>query len=347
MLDVGPLEMCIRDSLFIAEPNRRRVRRVDARTKIITTVAGTGADEYSGDGGPAIAAGLSFPIGVALDVHSNLFIADFAADRIRRVDARSGIISTVAGNGDSRCVFTEPPRVGAKATSVCLSGPRSIATDSAGNLFIADGRDRIYRVDAITGVLTVFAGGGLGDLGDAGPATAGSLLDPWGLSFDTNGDLFVADYGHCLVRRIDSRSGVITTVAGSAAKRCDAPGTGGPALSARLTDPGDLVVDGVGNLYFAERTAGRVWRLDLRTRFVSLFAGTGRRGFGGDGGPARRSRLDNPSGLALDRAGNLFVSDFVTNRVRRIDARTGTITTVAGNGMPRRVNVLRPLPVTP
>ena len=325
-------------NLLIADTLHYRVRRVDARTGIITTVAGGGTGEMNGDGGPATRARLKYPTDVAVDPSGHLYIADFSAGRIRRVDGQTGFITTVAGNGDPGCHSIDPAMTEVIATSMCLESPEGIALDAIGNLFISDRRHRVYRVEATTGLLTAYAGGGREENGDGGPGTESRLSFPQGLCFDGRGNLFIADYQHCRIRRVDVKTQQIETAAGSDAD--ETPTKAGPARETHLCYPSSVVVDAAGNLYFDEGSGGRVWRIDARTQSVSRFAGGGRRGFGGDGGPALRARLNNPSGLALDRQGNLYVSDFVTNRVRRIDARTGLITTVAGNGLPRRGDVL-------
>ena len=325
-------------NLYIADTLHYRVRRVDGRTGIITTVAGGGTVETNGDGGPATGARLEYPTDVAVDASGHLYIADFSAGRIRRIDAQTGLIRTVAGRGDHGCHSIDQTMTGVIATSTCLEAPEGIALDAIGNLFISDRRHRVYRVEATTGLLTIYAGGGREDIGDGGPAINSSLSFPQGLCFDGHGNLFIADYQHCRIRRVDVKNQVIDTAAGSDAG--EAPTKGGPARETHLRYPGSVVVDAAGNLYFDEGSGGRIWRIDARTQSVARFAGSGLRGFGGDGGPALRARLYNPSGLAIDRQGNLYVSDFVTNRVRRIDARTGLIRTIAGNGHPHRIDVL-------
>ena len=188
-------------NLFFTDIENQRVRRVDAGTGIITTVAGTGAFGYNGDGIPATSAQLARPIGVALDVAGNLFITDIENQRIRRVDAGTGIITTVAGtgtfgyNGD-----------GILATSAQLARPVGITLDAVGNLFIADiNNQRIRRVDARTGIITTVAGTGtLGYNGDGIPATSAQLDHPIGLSVDLAGNLFIADTDNSRVRRVQA-----------------------------------------------------------------------------------------------------------------------------------------------
>jgi sugar lactone lactonase YvrE len=367
-------------NLFIADTGNARVRRVDAKTGIITTVAGDGNGAYSsGDGGPATSAGLS-PSGVALDSSGNLFIAD-GNNRIRRVDAVTGVITTVAGNGTQG--FSGD---GGPATNASLNGAESVAVDSSGNLFIADrenqrvrrvaaataviatvaggGSDgdggpatsafltntygvaedksrslfiadtqnsRIRRVDATTGIITTVAGNGTyGDSGDGGAATNASLDYPEGVAVDMAGNLFIADYGNFVVRRVDGVSGVITTVAGSG--NYGYSGDGGPATSASLENPTDVAVDEWGNLFIADVYNQRVRRVDASTGIITTVAGNGTPGYSGDGGPATSASLYHPSGVAVDAYGNLFIADSLNYVVRRVDAVSGVITTVAGNG---------------
>jgi len=157
------------------------------------------------------------------------------------------------------------------------------------------------------------------------------------VAFDSKGNLFIADYQNCRIRRVDTRTKIITTVAGDGQE--GSTGDGGLATKARVNYPSDLAVDAAGNVYFVEGAKDRIRKIDMKTGIISTVAGSGERGFGGDGGPAIRARLHNPSGLAIDKAGNLFISEYVNNRVRRGDAKTGVITTVAGNGLPHRNDI--------
>jgi sugar lactone lactonase YvrE len=151
------------------------------------------------------------------------------------------------------------------------------------------------------------------------------------------GDIFIADYESCRIRKIDRKTQIITTIAGTG--ECVSGGDGGPAIAATLNYPSALVADKSGNLFFVEGATARVRRID-RLGVITTYAGTGEKGFSGDGGAATEARLNNPSGLAVDEAGNLYIADYVNNRIRRVDAQTHTITTVAGNGKPVRVDVI-------
>ena len=310
-------------NLFITDQGNQRIRRVDAATGIITTVAGNGFGGFSGDGGPATSASLTNPFDVALDGAGNLFIADFSNSRIRKVDT-SGIITTVAGNGG----FTFSGD-GGPATSASLRSPTGVALDGAGNLFIADGGNfRIRKVDT-SGIITTVAGNGSSEFsGDGGPATSASLTNPFGVALDGTGNLFIADEGSNRIRKVDT-SGIITTVAGNGSSGFS--GDGGPAISASLSGPIGVALDGTGNLFFADAGNNRIRKVDT-SGIISTVAGDGIFGFSGDGDPATSASLRDPFGVALDGAGNLFIADRFNQRIRRVDAATGIITTVAGDG---------------
>jgi len=311
-------------NLFIVDTRNNRVRRVDAVTGIITTVAGNGSAAFSGDGGPATTASLNFSLGgVAVDGSGNLFIADAGNNRVRRVDAATGIITTVAGNGTFS--FSGD---GGPATSATLAGPFGVAVDVSGNPFIADTfNNRIRRVDAATGIITTAAGNGtFGFSGDGGLATSATLGGPFGVAVDCSGNVFIADTSNNRIRRADAATGIITTVAGNGL------GDGGPATSASLFEPEAVTTDVTGNLLIADTNNSRIRRVDASTGIITTEAGTGQDGFSGDGGPATSAAFSQPAGLVVDKSGNLFISDTDNNRIRRVDASTGIVTTVAGNG---------------
>ena len=279
-------------NLFIADSTIHRVRRVDATTGIITTMAGTGAFGSGGDGGLATAAQLGGPNGLAFDAAGNLFIADSFNNRIRRVDAATGIITSVAGTGVGG--FSGD---GGLATAAEFNLPRGLAIDAAGNLFISDVfNNRVRRVDAVTGVITTVVGSGAGGFsGDGGLATAAELDFPEGLAIDTAGDLFIADFANNRIRRVDTTTGIITTVA-----------------VAELSGPNGLVFDAAGNLFIADVSNNRIRRVDTTTGIITTVAGTVAGNvvgsFGGDGDLATAAKLNVPQGLAMDAAGNLFIS---------------------------------------
>jgi sugar lactone lactonase YvrE len=304
---------------------------------IITTVAGNGTAGFSGDSSPATSASLANPSGVAVDSAGNLFIADQLNHRIRRVDASSGVITTVAGNGSVS--FSGD---GGPATSASLAFPVAVVVDSAGNLFIVDqGHQRIRRVDAVTSIITTVAGNGFVSFsGDGGPATSASLANPSGVAVDGAGNLFIGDAVNRRIRRVDGATSIITTVAGTGTQGFS--GDGGPATSAQLGNPFGVALDSAGNLFIADQLNHRIRRVDAGAdgqvtgaldETITTVAGNGLSGFSGDGGPATSTRLGNPFGVMTDSAGNLFIADTTNQRIRRVDAVTSIITTVAGNGL--------------
>ena len=296
--------------------------------KIITSIAGNGIQDFSGDGGPAGGASLNAPTGVAVDGSGNVFIADSSNQRIRRVDAVTGIITTVAGNGVAGFSGDDGP-----ATSASLFFPEGVALDGSGNVFIADSNNqRIRRVDAVTGIITTVAGNGFGGFsGDDGPATSASLNFPERVALDGSGNVFIAESNNQRIRRVDAVTGIITTVAGNGVQGFG--GDGGLATGASLNNPTGVAVDGSGNVFIADFSNQRIRRVDAVTGIITTRTGNGVQGFSGDGGPATGASLNNPTGVAVDGSGNVFIADRGNQRIRRVDAVTNIIRTRAGNGI--------------
>ncbi len=308
-------------NLFIADSSNSRIRKVTP-AGVISTVAGNGAWGFSGDGGPATSARLNEPWGVAVDAVGNLFIADYSNNRVRKVTP-AGVISTVAGNGNPGFSGDSGP-----ATSAQLLGPRSVAVDAAGSLFIADSaNNRIRRVTPDGLISTVAGNGTSGSSGDGGPATSAGLDAPWGVALDVGGSLFVAERHGSRIREV-TPDGLISTVAGNGTWGFS--GDGGPATSAQLFMPRGVAADAAGNLYIADTLNDRIRKVTAAGA-ISTVAGKGTEGFSGDGGPATSALLGYPDGVAVDAAGNLFIADFSNNRIRKVTP-DGVISTVAGNG---------------
>ncbi len=315
-------------NIYIADTGNHRIRKVDSEGAI-TTVAGSGARGFSGDGGTATAAWLTDPNGVAVDGSGNIYIADTGNHRIRKVDSE-GAITTVAGSG--AWGFSGD---GGAAAAAQLRGPRGVAVDAAGNLYIADTNNhRIRRVVSITLALTdyfriVTAAGsetsGFG--GDGGAAAAAQLREPNGVAVDGSGNIYIADTNNHRIRKVDS-GGAITTVAGSGTSGFG--GDGGAAAAAQLREPGGAAVDSAGNLYIADAGNHRIRKVDSGGAITTV-AGSGTSGFGGDGGAAAAAQLREPGGAAVDSAGNLYIADAGNHRIRKVDSG-GAITTVAGSG---------------
>jgi sugar lactone lactonase YvrE len=312
---------------YIADFFNHRVRRVAAATGSISTMVGVGTQGLSGDDGPAGAAQLIGPYGTAVDSAGNVYIADTFNNRVRKIEAFSGIIRTVAGTGAIEYSGDNGP-----ARSAGLSMPEAVVLDRSGNLFVCDtGNHRVRRIDTATGVITTVAGNGdRGYSGDSGPATSARLNVPSGLAFDTAGNLLIADADNHRIRRLDLAGGVITTVAGN--------GSGGfsgdnvPAASASLREPAGIAVDSVGNLYIADTGNQRIRKVAATTGLITTVAGSGQAGFSGDGGPAASATLQGPRGVAVDTRGSLFIADTLNARIRMIAAGSGMITTVGGPG---------------
>ncbi|MEU7137349.1 SMP-30/gluconolactonase/LRE family protein [Streptomyces sp. NPDC046261] len=295
----------------------------------IVTVAGYGDAVWSGDGHSAVSAGLDCPTGVAIDDLGNLYIADVATDRVRKVDAKTGTIHAFAGNGLPTFGGDDKP-----AVSAHLWSPSDVAVDAQGNVYIADADNhRVRKVDAATATITTVAGTGKpGHSGDDKPAVTSQLSNPRGVALDAGGNLYIADTDNQRLRRVDAKTGTITTVAGNGSQ--DGSGDDGPAAKAALNAPRGVAVDAQGNVYIADTGNHRVRRVDAATATITTVAGTGKPGHSGDGEPAVKAQLSSPSGVAVDSDGNLFVAEYGTNRVRRVDAVTRTIDPVAGTGHP-------------
>lgn len=314
-------------NMFIADGFNNRVRRVDSATGVITTVAGIGVNRFFGDGGLATTAGLYFPQAVAFDAAGNLFIADTANCRVRKVNVATGTMTTVAGDGAYR-FFGD----GGMAVEASLANPTGIALDPRGNLFIADSaNNRVRRVDVFTGVITTVAGDGREAYsGDGGQATAAALSSPTAVTFDGAGNLFISDQNNNRIRKVDA-GGIITTTVGNGLQ--DSSGDDGPATAASLI-PGGMAFNAGGDLFVADLYSIR--KVDATTRIITTVAGGGDPADGiGDGRVATAAAFSAPFGLSLDAAGNIYVADYVQRRVRRVDATTRIISTVAGNGQER------------
>jgi sugar lactone lactonase YvrE len=290
----------------------------------IQTIAGTGTKGYAGDGGPALQALLDEPFMCAFDAAGNLYVAEAANHCVRRIDAVTGVITTVAGTGAAGYSGD-----GGLATRAALNQPYSLQVDANGNIYIVDRLNAaIRKVDALTGLIATVAGTGEpGSGGDGGPGPRARLREPNDCCLDGRGGLLIADVQDQRIRRLDLRSGVITTFAGTGEKA--RAGDGGPAAAASLLGARAVCTDRRGHTYICEREGNGIRRIDARG-IISIFAGTGERGYGGDGGPARTATWGAPKGVRCDRHDNVLVVDTENHAIRRIDAVTGVVTIIAG-----------------
>jgi len=291
------------------------IRQVAAGTGVITTVAGDGTGGFGGDGGAATAAQMSGPSGVVLDAAGNLYIADTYNNVIRQVVG--GVINTVAGTG-----LTGFGGDGGPATAAQLTLPCCLAVVGA-TVYIGDqGNNRIRRL--VAGNISTYSGSAATSGGDGGTATAAGLNAPGGIAADTAGNLYIADTGNGIVRKVTLATGIISL---------DVPwgGDNGAATLAMLNQPGSIALDSVGNLYIADSRDHVVRKLTAATGMLSTYAGIPtNRGYGGDGGLATQALLDTPQGVATDGGGNLYIAECNNNVVRKVTPGGG-ISTVAGN----------------
>jgi len=311
-------------SLYIADSDNARIRKV-APDGVITTVAGmdedTDDEETTADGGPATAAALEEPTGIAVDSAGALYLTDPVDQRVRRVDP-SGEITTIAGIGTAG--FSGD---GGPAGTARLAFPDAIVARANGSVYVADMGNQRIRYVGRDGMITTVVGTGTPYPADSGPATDGYLQDPETAQTGPDGSLYIADTSNHRIRKVDL-AGVITTIAGNGV--AGDSGDGGPATSASIDEPVSVTVDRSGNLYFADASANRIRKV-TPDGTITTIAGVGREGHSGDGGPADETELATPVDVTVDPAGNVYLVEYDGARVRRIDP-TGVITTVAGNG---------------
>lgn len=295
----------------------------------ITNAAGNGTAGFAGDSGKAGEAQINYPLGLAIDGSGNIYIADHLNHRIRRV-AADGTITTVAGSESIGSTGDDGP-----ATSAKLNYPSGVAVDSSGALYITDTMNHVIRKVVVGGNITLFAGqrGVSGFLeknskGEYLQAKDAQLNAPTGIAIDSSGNIYFCDTRNHRVRKIGA-DGKIQTIAGTGEK--GETGDGGKAVEAKLNSPTGVAVDAAGNVYIADQMNHRIRKVD-KDGIIATVAGTGLPGYSGNGGLATRAQLFYPCCIALDKQGNLFIADRTNNRVRRVDARTGTISLAAGTG---------------
>jgi sugar lactone lactonase YvrE len=319
------------NNLYIADTNNHVVRKIDAATSTITLIAGTYIAGFSGDGGPATAAQLYSPKSVAVDVSSNIYILDAGNVRIRRIDALTGDINTIAGDGTNGYAGDDGP-----ATTAVFNDPLGITTDSENNVYIADTGNHIVRqILTGTGIIYRFAGVATapGFTGDGSFATFARLNTPTTVACDpVSQKLYIADQGNFRVRVVDIPTNIINTAVGNGS-----PATGGdnvPVSEAVFGSIFGLARDSQQNIYLADGYGQTIRKIDPSTFIITTVGGSGVAGFSGDGGSALTAEISTPVNIFIDNANRIFFTDSENHRVRRIDPASGLITTVAGTGNP-------------
>ena len=317
-------------NLYVADSGNNRIRRVDKTTGIISLVAGTSFG-FSGDGGPATAAQIGLPYGIAFDNQGGLLIAATLNHRIRRVDLSTGIISTIAGTGST--AFNGD---GLAALATNISQPSAVGLDANGNVVFVDSTlARVRRIDSQGNVQTIAGGAVPGFAGDGGPPSQSLLNTPLTFGVD-QGTMYIADSGNLRIRAISRAEDLINTVAGNGSV---ADSDGLPATGVNLRNPLSTIPDGAGGYYILELGSNSLRHVDGRTGVLSTVAGSGAASFSGDGGPAIEASFNSPNSLSRDTAGNVYIADTGNNRIRKIFADASdligpnsTVTTIAGGG---------------
>ncbi len=352
-------------NLFVADALNMRIRKVASGS--VSTVAGNGILSYSGDNGPALAAQLNTPLGVAVDASGAVYVADAYNNVVRKV-AKNGVISNVAGNGQAgnsdpqldhpQAVAADPAgnvyiadtqnsrirKVTAAGTGSNLAGsdqfytPTGVAADAAGNVYVADlSRNMVRRISAGGAVTTVAGTGNAGSSGDGKAATSALLNSPRAVALDAAGNLYIADSGNYRIRRVDT-GGVIATIAGNGLPGYS--GDLGPAVNAQIGSVISLAADASGNVYFSDGT--RVRKV-FASGFITTLAGSGQPGYSGDGGLASAAQLNSPAGVAIDTNGNIYVADSGNNAVRLLQpAANGLSISAVTSGATNQPGVIAP-----
>jgi len=302
---------------------------LSAAPKTVSTIAGTGVAGFSGDGGPAIAGQTNNPYGLVIGPDGALYFCEVGNHRVRRLDLKKHQLSTVAGTGTKGYSGDGGP-----ALAASLNEPYEVRFDKSGNMFFAEMQNHVVRrVDAKTKMISTLAGTGApGFSGDGGPAAKAQFKQPHSIAFDPDGKLLVCDIGNNRIRRIDLATGMIDTYAGTGEKK---PATdGAPLAGTPLNGPRAIDLDPQGNMYLALREGNAVYRIDPKAGKIYHFAGTGEKGYTGDGGDAKLAKLSGPKGISYSSDGGVYIADTESHTIRRIDLKSGVITTVLGTGEP-------------
>ncbi|ODT98956.1 MAG: hypothetical protein ABS79_05110 [Planctomycetes bacterium SCN 63-9] len=301
-------------NVYFSDTFNHKIRRIDAKTGRISTVAGSGKAGFSGDGGPATSAAFREPYGVLIDSRNNLYVVDRLNQRIRKVDGKTGDIATLAGNGSTRYSGDGGP-----AAEAGLVEPNGIALDPGEKtLYIADVKGhRIRAVDLGTGFISTFAGTGAAKHeGDDGPVGKASIWGARAVDVAPDGTIYILEREGNTLRGVDPKTGIITLRAGTGKKGYT--GDGGPALSATFNGPKELAVDREGKVWIVDTENHAIRVIDPKTGTIRTAAGNGKAGGGGDGGPATAAQLDRPHGVAVGADGTFWIGDTHNHRIRRV-----------------------------
>ncbi len=354
--------------MYTTDRSNHRIRKIEVSTGIITTIAGTGASGYSGDGGQANSATVKYPDGINLDSAGNVYFGDDSGyNVIRKITVSTGVISTVAGTGSATGGYNGD---NIQATAATLYWPTDVVLDSYDNLYICDMYNhRVRKVDASTGLISTVVGtGAASSSGDGAAATSATINAPIFCRLDSSGNLYFTEYGGNQVRKVITISTeiptvkptyypslsphsitIISTIAGTGTASYS--GDGGQATSAAIATPTGIAIDSSGNLYFSDFGNHRVRKITAVTGIISTYAGTGASSYTGDGGVANSAALYLPNGLCIDTSGifnilldkahiffyilstdNIYIGDHGNNRIRKIAVSTSIISTIAGTG---------------
>jgi sugar lactone lactonase YvrE len=291
------------------------------------TIAGTGVAGFSGDGGPGEKAQVNNPYGLATGPDDALYFCEIGNHRVRRLDLKTHVISTVAGNGEKGYLGDGGPAIAAS-----LNEPYEIRFDEHGNMYFAEMQNHVVRrVDAKTKVISTVAGVGRpGFEGDGGPATKALLRQPHSIAFDGFGGLLICDIGNLRIRRVDLKTGMIGTWSGTGEKKPTPDGA--PLGGTPLNGPRAITAGRNGEFFLVLREGNAVYRIDAATARIYHLAGTGETGYSGDGGSAKVARFAGPKGIAWSPDHSLYLADTENHVIRRIDLTSGIITTVVGTG---------------
>ena len=294
----------------------------------IVTIAGTGKDEFSGDGGPALQAGVGQPFGLEIGPDDALYYCEFSNHIVRRLDLKTSQVTTVAGTGRQAGYAGD----GGPATTALMNQPHELRFDAEGNYYISDMLGQaVRRVDGKTGVMTSVAGTGkAGFSGDGGLAKAAHFDLPISVLLDRSNGLLICDIKNHRVRRVDLGTGIVSTFAGTGEKK--ATPNGAPLAGTPLNGPRTLAIEADGSVIIVLREGNAVYRADLKTKTLQHIAGTGKQGFGGDGGDAKQAQLAGPKGVVVDHDGNVLLCDTENHTIRIIRKTTGVIESLIGDG---------------